>query len=92
MVPILGEDTCNQENWYDGKITDNMLCAGYHEGGRDSCQGDSGGPLVCYTDDHWVLYGVVSWGYGCAGEEKPGLYARVSNFATWIEQTISKYP
>ena len=54
-------------------------------------QGDSGGPLVCYTDDHWVLYGVVSGGYGCAGEEKPGIYPRVSNFTrpTWIEQTVA---
>lgn len=38
MVPVMGEDTCNQESWYDGRITDDMLCAGYHEGGRDACQ------------------------------------------------------
>jgi len=91
MVPVLSEETCNQPDWYDGAITDNMICAGYHEGGRDSCQGDSGGPFVCYVEEHWILYGVVSWGHGCAGEAKPGLYARVSNFVTWIEQTIARY-
>lgn len=91
MIPILAEDTCNQDDWYEGKITDNMLCAGYHEGGRDSCQGDSGGPLVCYVDEHWVLNGVVSWGEGCASEAKPGLYARVSNFIVWIEQVLARY-
>ena len=38
MVPIIGTDTCNLEDWYDNKITENMVCAGYEEGGRDSCQ------------------------------------------------------
>ena len=38
MVPIIGRDTCNKENWYGGELTENMLCAGYEEGGRDSCQ------------------------------------------------------
>ena len=91
MVPILSDETCNRDDWYGGRITDNMLCAGYHEGGRDSCQGDSGGPLVCYIDEHWILYGIVSWGEGCAQEAKPGLYTRVSNFVVWVEKMLSKY-
>ncbi|XP_048343530.1 LOW QUALITY PROTEIN: trypsin-3-like [Sphaerodactylus townsendi] len=66
-VPILSTSTCQAA--YPGRITSNMFCAGYVEGGKDSCQGDSGGPLVC----NGKLSGVVSWGMGCAQKNYPGV-------------------
>uniref|UniRef100_A0A4W4GF96 trypsin n=1 Tax=Electrophorus electricus TaxID=8005 RepID=A0A4W4GF96_ELEEL len=83
-VPILSDTAC--KNVYPGKITSNMVCAGFLEGVKDSCQGDSGGPLVCSDQ----LQGVVSWGHGCALKNKPGVYVKVSQYTTWIRDTMSK--
>ncbi|XP_036414698.1 LOW QUALITY PROTEIN: trypsin-2-like [Colossoma macropomum] len=82
-IPILSEKDC--QNSYPGMITNSMFCAGYLEGGKDSCQGDSGGPVVCNNQ----LQGVVSWGYGCAEKDHPGVYAKVCKFIPWLQQTMA---
>ncbi|XP_066304565.1 plasminogen-like isoform X2 [Branchiostoma lanceolatum] len=90
-VPIIATQTCNSRNYYNGQITDNMICAGYTQGGVDACQGDSGGPLVCPNDGKWVQTGVVSWGYGCAQAYRPGVYVRVTNYISWINNKMATY-
>ncbi|KAG8429710.1 hypothetical protein GDO86_019410 [Hymenochirus boettgeri] len=84
-APILSTSQCTSS--YPGQITTNMFCAGYLEGGKDSCQGDSGGPVVC----NGQLHGVVSWGYGCAQRNKPGVYAKVCNYISWVKNTMASY-
>ncbi|CAN9505068.1 unnamed protein product [Ophioblennius macclurei] len=87
-VPVVGNRQCNC-NYGVGRITDNMLCAGLPEGGKDACQGDSGGPMVIKQGDVWVKVGVVSFGLGCARPNFPGVYARVSRYMSWINGNIT---
>uniref|UniRef100_A0A3Q1JUV1 trypsin n=1 Tax=Anabas testudineus TaxID=64144 RepID=A0A3Q1JUV1_ANATE len=86
-VPIVSTEKCNSSDSFDGSITENMLCAGYSLGGKDACEGDSGGPLVC----EGRVYGVVSWGKGCAEAQYPGVYTAVSRYRRWIDNTIFNY-
>ncbi|KAK9694479.1 Trypsin [Popillia japonica] len=63
-------------------VTDRMMCAGVPQGGLDACQGDSGGPLTVAGQ----LIGIVSWGYGCARPNYPGVYASVPALRGFITQ------
>ncbi|CAL8404555.1 unnamed protein product [Boreogadus saida] len=87
-VPIVGnrECICNNKIYV---ITNNMICAGWSAGGKDSCKGDSGGPLVGKQGVQWVQSGVVSFGEECASPNIPGVYARVSEYQAWINGIIT---
>lgn len=68
-VKMVNWSVCRRS--YGNTLTDRMICAA--DNGKDACQNDSGGPLVM----NGVLYGVVSFGDGCAKPGFPGVYANV---------------
>ncbi|CAG7821051.1 unnamed protein product, partial [Allacma fusca] len=49
--------------------------------------GDSGGSIDEKIDGKWYAVGVVSYGHGCAQKDQAGVYSRVSEYTSWIEQT-----
>ena len=60
---------------------------------QDACQGDSGGPLILKpsSDDdnnhsgvNDVIIGLVSFGSGCAQDDYPGVYSRLSAVTDFI--------
>ena len=88
-VPLVTNQQCATDYAVNNTtITENMVCAGFKQGGKDSCQGDSGGPLVYQIDGTWQQVGIVSFGEGCALPDFPGVYARVEKYNDWINQKI----
>lgn len=93
-LPVVSNETCNAafnayNPWfYDDPVSENMVCAGPAEGGRDACYGDSGGPLMVFVENRWRLAGIVSWGEGCAEPELYGVYTRVSRYLDFIRQWV----
>ncbi|KAM4632608.1 serine protease 27-like [Discoglossus pictus] len=94
-LPIINTSACNDmylETYKLDKgvkfIEDDMLCAGYKEGQKDSCQGDSGGPLACKFGNYWLMAGIVSFGGECAAPNSPGVYTKIPVFSSWIRAMV----
>jgi trypsin len=79
IKPIFGMPDCQAAYGAENVDPIMQICSG--EYGKDACQGDSGGGLIY---DGYVI-GIVNWGSGCAWEGFPTVYARVSEFRSWID-------
>ncbi|TRY62294.1 hypothetical protein DNTS_025844 [Danionella cerebrum] len=89
-VKIMSSELC-KKRWRTSHFKVNysfkkMTCA-YGCGG--SCMGDSGGPLVCGR----FVVGVLSFGDPCCcnSPDLPNVYAKTSEYLTWINQIIKNH-
>ncbi|XP_063369854.1 transmembrane protease serine 9-like [Cydia amplana] len=86
FVPVPAMRLSQCQSAYRFYITPRMMCAGYATGGKDACNHDSGGPAV----RDGVLLGIVSFGgKQCGDPHSPGVYSRVSELTSWVENTIA---
>ncbi|XP_055856012.1 trypsin alpha-3-like [Episyrphus balteatus] len=87
-VTTISRANCTKPPWdYGDSILPSMICA--RAEGVDSCQGDSGGPLMSKSSGK--LWGVVSWGRGCARDKYPGVYCVVAAFKKWITSNMDNF-
>ncbi|XP_062864414.1 hepatocyte growth factor activator, partial [Trichomycterus rosablanca] len=89
IVKLIPYERCSSPEVYGSEVRPGMLCAG-SDTCVDACQGDSGGPLACVQNDVSFLYGIISWGDGCGRTGKPGVYTRVTEYVSWINQVIKR--
>ncbi|KAF3704467.1 Testisin [Channa argus] len=89
QIPVVGHKQCSCDyvQVTGANITNNMICAGQQNKG--TCQGDSGGPLQCKQGSVWIQAGITSFGVPCATAGFPEVYARVSQFQTWITNEMA---
>lgn len=85
-INLVGQPECDSAYGNIQRVTigNDQVCAG--NGQIDTCTGDSGGPIQSEIDGRWTILGITSFGVGCAREEFPGVYTRVDNFLSWINE------
>ena len=45
-------------------------------------------PMMTSEGKQWFQIGVSSWNTGCGRVGRPGVYARISTFTSWIKDVI----
>nr|XP_014121870.1 complement C1r subcomponent isoform X1 [Zonotrichia albicollis] len=94
-LPAVAQEKC--QSWLDSNkkgipmvFSENMFCAGFLEGKKDTCQGDSGSVLTVLDREsgRWVATGIVSWGIGCGTGY--GFYTKILNYLDWINGIVKE--
>ena len=92
-IPVRNDRLCavSTKFHFNQRVT---FCAGDSLGLKDSCHGDSGGPFMRLDTRNgarkWTASGIVSWGEGCANQNKYGYYTRMVSVVDWIHRTMSQ--
>lgn len=91
-VPLLSQSECERVTLAHDVPIYSTLCTGPIEGGFGGCNGDSGGPMIQETaNGEYIQVGVAAWAIRpCGAPEAPTGYVEVSDYNTWIRQSIGE--
>ena len=91
-IDAVSNDTCNALMANSQlSVAPTEICALTKGSTKDICQGDSGGPLVVRDPNSpqgYLQVGIMSWTTMCGNTTTPSVYARVSPFVGWINDTM----
>ncbi|XP_064555546.1 trypsin II-P29-like [Drosophila montana] len=88
-VTLIDEGACRRvSDLVENSLRPGMLCASNaNKDQLDGCTVDAGEPLLC----DGRLVGISSWGIRCGMPQIPGVYANVTHYWHWIDNTIASY-
>lgn len=90
-LPYINNASCSF--FEEGKLTDNMFCAGFNDINNENysggCNGDSGGPIFQQNNGQLTLVGLVSWGR--SGCDEYGVFVNLATLRSWILDNIYGY-
>ena len=91
IMRVVGDEECKKEVAPD-MIKKGMFCAtGYYPSQNvNTCAGHAGGPHVRLIDGQPKLTGLISWGNGCAIEQKYSLYTSISHYNDFIKYAVNQ--
>lgn len=88
-LPILDDSVCANE--FPVYLTNNELCAGYKNQGKDWCADDIGSPLMCKDQSGaWYIQGLASSGGDCTKADQPSVFEDVPQYSEWIKTTMEQ--
>ncbi|XP_006145133.1 serine protease 58 [Tupaia chinensis] len=82
-ISIISRTDCHNA-YKNQEIKETMICVGIVPGRRQPCKEVSAAPAVC----NGVLQGILSFADGCVLRADVGIYVRIFNYVSWIENVI----
>ena len=82
-LPLISNGACQQ--LLGDSVVPSTICGGTQGTTQSICNGDSGGPLLVASGSRWIQVGITSFGTNC---QPPAAFARVSEFAEWIQRQV----
>ncbi|XP_004677153.1 PREDICTED: serine protease 58-like [Condylura cristata] len=82
-ISVISPNQC-RDAYKTLSIKDNVMCVGIVPGRRQPCKEVTAAPAVC----NGTLQGILAMADGCVLRADVGIYTRVLNYVSWIENVI----